>query len=135
MDKKYNELFTLIARTTANVAEQVMDLHKANNEEKQYTTAQSMRDDFMTLHDKLVEGQLLTKADYARLLVGSIIVVNQIDSRIKNDQQALRAYKIDLIPKLDQINNADTEEEGLALAEKLFLIKEELPEEDEDEEE
>ena len=133
MDKRYNELFTLIARTTANVAEQVMDLHKANNEERQYATAQSMRDDFMALHDKLVEGQSLTKADYARLLVGSIIVVNQIDSRIKNDQQALRAYKIDLIPKLDQINNADSEEEGLALAEKLFLIKEELPEEDEEE--
>jgi len=133
MDKKYNEVFTLIARTTANMAEQVMDLHKANNEEKQYATAQSMRDDFMALHDKLVEGQPLTKADYARLLVGSIIVVNQIDSRIKNDQQALQAYKIDLIPKLDQINNADTEE-GLALAEKLFLIKEELPEEENEEE-
>lgn len=133
MDKKYNELFTLIARTTASVAEQVMDLHKANNEEKQYATAQSMRDDFMALHDKLAEGRPLTKADYARLLVGSIIVVNQIDSRIKNDQQALRAYKIDLIPKLDQINNADTEEESLTLAEKLFLIKEELSEENEKE--
>lgn len=123
MDKKYIELFTLIAQSTANIAEQVMEEHKKNGEEKGYQTAETMRNDFLNLHDKLEMEELLNKADYARLLVGAIIVTNQLDARIKNEQKILQGYKIDIIPKLDQINNADaTETKGLA--ERLFEIKE-----------
>lgn len=125
MNAKYRELFTLIAQTTSNLAEEVMNLHKQNGEDKEFETAQIMRDDYLNLHDKLIAEESLTKADFARILVGTIIVTNQLDSRIKNEQKALQGYKIDIIPKLDQINNAANEEEAIELAQKLFEIKEE----------
>lgn len=126
MDKRYRNLFTLIAQTIANTAEQVMDLHKNNNEEKEYQTAEIMRDDYLNLRDKLEAEQDLSKADYARLLVGAIIVTTQLDNKIKSEQKALQGYKIDVIPKLDQINNELDEEKALQLASQLFEIKEEI---------
>ena len=126
MDKRYRDLFTLIAQTIANTAEQVMDLHKNNNEEKEYQTAEIMRDDYLNLHDKLEAEQDLSKADYARLLVGAVIVTTQLDNKIKSEQKALQGYKIDVIPKLDQINNELDEEKALQLASQLFEIKEEI---------
>lgn len=133
MDKKYVELFTLIAQTTANLAEQVMEEHKKNNEEKGYQTAETMRNDFLNLHDKLRTDEVLDKADYARLLVGAIIVTNQLNARIENEQKALQGYKIDIIPKLDQINNAETTD-ITELAESLFEIKEDVESNEKDSE-
>ena len=124
MDKRYRELFTLISQSVSNLAEQVMSDHQDKGEDKQQETAQIMRDDYSNLHDKLVNEEELNKADFARLLVGAIIVTNQLDARIKNEQKALDGYKVDVIPKLDRINN--TEEEKVAsLAEELFKIQEE----------
>ena len=125
MDKKYKELFSLIVQTTANIAEKVMDLHKKNDEEKEYQTAESMRNDYLNLYDKLATNVDLNKADYARILVGTIIVATQLENKIKSEEKALQGYKINLIPKLDQINNAETEEKALELANKLFEIVEE----------
>jgi len=125
MDKRYIELFTLISQSVANIAEQVMDLHKSKNEEKEYETAQIMRDDFLDLHTKLSDNSELTKADYAKLLVGAIIASNQLENRIKNEQRALEGYKIDIIPKLDQVNNEFDGEKAIELAKELFKIKEE----------
>ena len=81
-----------------------------------------MRDDYMALHDKISAGEDLVKADFARLLVGAIIVTNQLDARIKNEQKALDGYKIDIIPKLDRINNTEADEVP-SLAAELFNIK------------
>lgn len=122
MDKKYLELFSLISQTVSNIAEQVMNDHQDKGETKEQETAQVMRDDYLALHDKLVENQELNKADFARLLVGAIIVTNQLETRIKNEQQALDGYKLDIVPKLDRINNTK-EEEVTSLAEELFQIK------------
>lgn len=133
MDKRYVELFTLIAQTTANIAEQVMEEHKKNNEEKGYQTAETMRNDFLDLHDKLGTDKVLSKADYARLLVGAIIVTNQLNTRIENEKKALHGYKMDIIPKLDQINNADASEVE-KLAESLFEIKEDTESNEKDSE-
>ena len=125
MDKKYKELFSLIVQTTANIAEKVMDLHKKNNEEKEYQAAETMRNDYLNLYEKLATNVDLNKADYARILVGTIIVATQLENKIKSEEKALQGYKINLIPKLDQINNAETEEKALELANKLFEIVEE----------
>ena len=125
MDARYNELFKLMAQTVANTAEKVMDLHKEKNEEKEYETAQIMRDDYLDLLNKLSEKSDLTKSDYAKLLVGAIIVVNQLENKIKGEQKALEGYKIDIIPKLDQINNETDVEKAVQLATELFEIKEE----------
>ena len=84
-----------------------------------------MRDDYLNLHDKLVNGEELNKADFARLLVGAIIITNQLDARIKNEQKALDGYKLDVIPKLDRINNTEEEEEVASLAEELFTDEKE----------
>ena len=127
MDKRYKDLFTLITQSVANLAEQVMNLHNKNNEEKEATVAQTMRDDYLDLHDKLEdENQSLNKADYARLLVGTIIVTTQLENKIKNEQNALQGYKIDIIPKLDQINNTTDDATAVELAENLFKISSEV---------
>ena len=124
MDSKYLELFTLIAQQVANLAEQVMNNHQDKGETKEQEIAQTMRDDYLNLHDKLTTNQELNKADFARILVGAIIVVNQLDVRIKNEQKALDGYKLDIIPKLDQINNTEYDDVP-ALAMKLFTVKQE----------
>lgn len=123
MDKRYKELFTLISQTISNLAEQVMNSHQDKGEIKEQEVAQTMRDDYMALHDKLTANEELNKADYARLLVGAIIVTNQLDARIKNEQKVLDGYKVDIIPKLDRINNAEPDEIS-SLAAELFSIKE-----------
>ena len=131
MDKRYIELFRLITQSTANLAEQVMDNAKTQ-ESKDYQNAQIMRDDYQALHDKLVNNEQLNKADFARILVGAILVVNQLEARIKTEEKALRGYKLDVIPKLDQINNAEINEVE-SLAASLFEVKEEEEEEEEEE--
>ena len=124
MDKKYIELFTLISQSIANLAERVMNDHQDKGETKEQEIAQTMRDDYMALHDKITAGEDLVKADFARLLVGAIIVNNQLDARIKNEQKALDGYKLDIIPKLDRINNTEADQVA-SLAEELFKVKEE----------
>lgn len=127
MDKQYKDLFTLIARAVANLAEQVMNNHIQNNEEKEQKVAETMRDDYLDLIDKIKDGNL-AKADFARLLVGAVIITNQLENKIKTEQTALQEYKISIIPKLDQINNTAEEQEAIELAEQLFQIKENLTE-------
>ena len=129
MDSRYLELFTLIAQQIANLAEQVMNDHQDKGETKEQETAQTMRDDYLDLHDKLISNQELNKADYARILVGAIIIANQLTARIQNEQKALDGYKLDIIPKLDQINNTEYDDVP-ALAAKLFTVKEESNEEE-----
>ena len=133
MDKRYVELFSLITQSTANLAEQVMDNNK-DKESKEYKNAQIMRDDYQALHDKLTNEEILNKADFARILVGAILIVNQLEARIKTEEKALRGYKLDVIPKLDQINNAEINEVE-SLAASLFEVKEEEEDSEEDSEE
>lgn len=125
MDNKYIELFGLIARTVSNLAEQVMKEHHKNNDETGEKNAETMRNDFLELYYKLNDpNAVLDKPDYARLLIGAIIVTNQLDARIKREEDVLRGYKVDIIPKLDRINNAESES-VVELAEELFSVKEE----------
>lgn len=125
MDNKYIELFGLVARTVSNLAEQVMEEHNKNNDETGEKNAETMRNDFLDLYYKLNDpNAVLDKPDYARLLIGTIIVTNQLDARIKREEDALRGYKVDIIPKLDRINNAESDSVA-ELAEELFSIKEE----------
>ena len=115
MDKRYTELFTLISQSVSNLAEQVMNDHQDKGEDKQQETAQIMRDDYLNLHDKLTNGEALDKADFARLLVGAIIVTNQLDARIKNEQKALDGYKIDIEGITRKRNEEEIKTEDLTL--------------------
>lgn len=124
MDKKYVELFKELAKATAVSAEQVMDYDRAKNDEAGLKTAQTMRDDYNALHDKINDGSELDKADFAKLLVGAMIIVNQIQDRLATLQKAMSGYQTDLIPKLNKIIEAETEDEVKKLATEEFSIKE-----------
>lgn len=122
MDKHYIEIFSLLAQTTANLAKQVRD---NNKEEKNIQAAEVMYNNYMNLYHKIEdENQTLDKSDYAHLLVAAIITVNRLENKLKSEQQALEGYKLDVIPKLSQINDASVEE-FQKLAEEIFKIKEE----------
>ena len=127
MDKKYLNLFIQITQTVAVLAENVMDLNKKDNDEKGYETAKIMRDDFQNLHDKISEKNFdfnsLTRADFAKFLVGAIIIMQNLEEKVKNIQTSIQGYKIDTIPKLDRIvNETKTDEESITIANELFQI-------------
>ena len=128
MHKKYVELFRELTRATAVAAEQVMDYDKAKNDDKGFETAKTMREDFEALHEKLAAESFdgsLTKAEYAKLLVGCYVTVGNLQDRIQALQKAIAGYQTDLIPKLDAIITAENDEDAQAIAEERFQIKEE----------
>lgn len=126
MDKKYIQLFTELAHAAEVLAEQVMEYDRKKNDEKGEETAKIMRDDFATLYDNLRLNKEINRADYAKLLVAAMIIVNNIEDKIKAEQKAIQGYKIDIIPKLSRINDETTnDEEAIKLAEEIFKISEE----------
>jgi hypothetical protein len=127
MDKKYIELFKELARATAVAAEQVMDYDKEKKDDKGFDTAKMMRDDFEALHEKIsaetFNGEL-TKAEYAKMLVGCYVIVGNLQERIVALQKAVAGYQTDIVPKLSKIIEADTEEAAQTLAKELLVISE-----------
>ena len=124
MDKKYIELFKELARATAVAAEQVMDYDKAQNDETGYATAETMRNDYEALHDRLGDDYALNKADAAKLLVGVMIQLNQMQDRIVALRKAATGYQTDIIPKLQEIvDKTATDEEAAKMAEEKFIIE------------
>ena len=130
MDKHYLKLFTQLAHTIEILAEQVVSINHDKKDEKGEETATIMRDDYQQLYDRMRQTDFdpatLSKRDYARFLVGAIIVVQQIETRIENEKKAISGYKVDLIPKLERIINEikEGEEDKLpTLVSELFEIK------------
>ena len=129
MHQKYIDLFKEISKTTEVLAERVMEYNHTKKDEKGEKTAETMRNDFASLRDKFEKNDFdptaITKAEYAKLLVGSMIIINNIEDRIANEKKAIEGYKLDLLPKLQRIvNECKTEEETTTLATELFTIKE-----------
>lgn len=121
MDKTYRKLFHAIAAGAEQIAERVRTLDLDNKDDKGASVALSMRDDYAKLADKL-DGDdeiILMKNDYAKLLVGATIMVNQLEAKIAAETKHVQGYKADIIPKLDQIIKAD-ESEIESLAAELF---------------
>ena len=129
MHSKYIELFKEIANATAISAEQVMDYDKQKDDAKGYEAAETLHKDFIELYDKIrdknFDGQL-AREDFARLLVGTLIIMNQLNDRIIALKKAMTGYQTDVMPKLqDIVDNTKTNEEAMAMAEEKFSIKEE----------
>ena len=125
MDKKYIELFKTLAQATTVSAEQVMDYDKAQGDEKGLQTATTMRDDFQELFDRINEDFILSKSDAARLLVGAMIQVNQLQDRINALKKAMTGYQTDIIPKLQEIvDNAENDKMANQMANEKFIIEE-----------
>ena len=128
MHDKYIELFKELAKSTAVSAEQVMDYDKNKNDDQGFKTAQVMRDDFNNLYDKIADKDFtgsLERADFARLLVGALIIANQLNDRITALKKALSGYQTDIIPKLQEImDQTKTDEEAMKIANEKFNIEE-----------
>ena len=128
MDKRYVTLFKDLAQATATSAEAVMDYDREKGDEKGLETATTMRDDFQALTDRINEnGEAynINKGDAARLLVGAMIQVNQLQNRINNLKKAMTGYQTDVIPKLQEIVDAEDDEAASKIANEKFIIKEE----------
>lgn len=124
IDSKYYELFKQIARSTEVTSEQVMDYNHKNNDEGGEKTAQTMRDDFRQLYDRLSNPDYqITRNDYLKLFVGCYIVLNMLENNQKNIQTSIHGYKQDIIPKLQRITDeTKTDEEADKLASEIFQI-------------
>lgn len=128
MDKRYVTLFKDLAQATAASAEAVMDYDREKGDEKGLETATTMRDDFQALTDRINEGgeaYSMNKGDAARLLVGAMIQVNQLQDRINNLKKAMSGYQTDVVPKLQSIVDEATDDEAAEkMANEKFIIKE-----------
>ena len=128
MDKRYVTLFKDLAQATAASAEAVMDYDREKGDERGLETATTMRDDFQALTDRINEGgeaYSMNKGDAARLLVGAMIQVNQLQDRINNLKKAMSGYQTDVVPKLQSIVDEATDDEAAEkMANEKFIIKE-----------
>lgn len=121
MEQSYLTIFKELAAATSRIAEQGMDYNKQNNDLKGYSAGKTMRDDFNTLSENLKNAEYtLTKQDCAKLLVGALLITNNIEKRIENEQKSLTYYKTDIVPKLDRIINAKDDEEANSLIFEIF---------------
>lgn len=124
MNSKYIGLFKELARATAVSAEQVMDYDKAQEDEKGFETAKIMRDDFESLYDRLNEDYVMTKSDASKLLVGTMIQINQLQDKAATLHKAITGYQTDLVPKLQTImDEAQSDEDAAKMAEEKFIIE------------
>ena len=128
MDKRYITLFRDLAQATAASAESVMDYDHEKGDEKGLETATTMRDDFQALTDKINEAgdaYEMNKNDVARLLVGAMIQVNQLQDRINNLKKAMSGYQTDVVPKLQAILDEATDDTAaIQMANEKFIIQE-----------
>ena len=125
MDKEYVTLFTDLAHATEILAEQVLELD--NNTSK--AAAETMRKDYSDFYDKMraedFDPASLTRADFAKLMIGALINTQQLEKRSQAIQRAIQGYKIDVIPKLERIiKETTTDEQSQTLANELFKVKE-----------
>mgnify|MGYP006967126538 FL=1 len=122
MNEKYKTLFALIAQNMENIAERAMEDDKAKNDMQAYKTAKEMRSKYARLHDLLTSKTVVytpVKNDIIDLYIGANIIAQQIEARVKREQTALQAYRLDLIPKLEKAMKNEDE------IEKIFTIQEE----------
>ena len=130
MNETYLKLFQEIAHAIELTAEQVLQANSENKDEAGIKAASTMRDDYAALYDRMrdptFDYKTLTRPDFARLLVGAIIVSQQLNTRIQQEQKVLQGYKVDTIPKLERVvNETQDTEEALKLAEEIFQVSDE----------
>lgn len=128
MDKNYIELFKEISQAAEIAAERVMAYDKDINDESGYKTAKMMYDDYCTLKDRLSQDNIerIDRQDYIKLLLGAMIVSQNLEDMVTKQQSTIKAYKNFIIPKLQRImDETKTDEEADALAQTLFVTKDE----------
>jgi len=126
MNSKYVILFKELAQNAATSAETVMDYDRELKDEQGLKVATTMRDDFQNLADRIAEAgeqYVINKGDAAKLLVASLMIVNQMQDKIALYKKAMAGYQSNVIPKLQELlDEAETDEEAAALSEEKFLL-------------
>ena len=124
INERYHKLFEELAHTTEITAEQVMELDKQKNDEDGLKTAETMRDDFAKLYDRLSNPDYnITRNDYLKLLVGAFIVVNVLENNKKTTELSIHGYKSDVIPKLQRIMDETSDDsEAEKLSNEIFQL-------------
>lgn len=129
MDKKYITLFKELVQAVAVSAETVMEYDREKGDEKALETATIMRDDYQNLFETISnngDDYSPTKIEAAKLLVGTMIMANQLQDKVNNLNAAMAGYRNDLIPKLQSIiDEAEDDEQAQKMANEKFIIKEE----------
>ena len=125
MDKNYLNLFKELAYSIESLAESLLELDNSNNDVKGIEGAQIMKKDFSELYDRLrakdFNDTSITRNDFAKLLVSSLIMSQQIEKRIEEQQRVLKNYKNIIIPRLQRIlNESKDNEEAQKIAQKIF---------------
>ena len=100
MNEQYTKLLSLIALTSANIAEQVMEQNKKEGKLQEYGNSKKMRDNFLNIKQKLDEKQPLENGDFSNLYIGAGLVTQQLEAKLRKDQAVVQAYREDLMPKL-----------------------------------
>lgn len=117
MMNQYITLFKEVSNMASILAEQVMDYNKEHNDDTGYKTASLMHNDYIELYNKLSDSNCeplsLTKNEYIKLLAATMIVVSNIEERIKAQQKTVEGYKTILIPKLDALISNNKEKEDI----------------------
>ena len=108
MNTKYKELFTLIAQTMETTAETAMEQNKKNNDLEAYKTAKEMREKYVRLHDLLTSETIdykLEKNDLIDLVIGTTVIMKQLNLRMEQLRLSYEGYEKDLLPKLQEAAN------------------------------
>lgn len=123
MDKKYIELFKNLAQAIAVTSEQVMEYDREKDDTKGLETATIMRDDYQALAESIKDDYAPSRGDIAKLLIGAMVQVNQLQDRINHLKKAMTGYQTDVIPKLQEVlDNSETDEDAVRLANEKFVI-------------
>lgn len=125
MDKSYLDLFKELAYSIESLAESLLELNNSNDDIKGVEGARIMKKDFSELYDRLrakdFNDTSITRNDFAKLLVSSLIMSQQIEKRIGEQQRVLKNYKNIVIPRLQRIlNESKNNEEAQEIAQKVF---------------
>jgi len=129
MDKQYLKLFIELSQAMEALTEEVRNLDIDKGKEDEAANADTLRDSFVALSNKLTASDFngeLTRAEYARLLIGAIVIQRHIEARIQKLNTGLKGYKVDIVPKLERILNETTNEDNeklQTLAKELFSTK------------
>ena len=125
MNEMYLNLLKEITHAAEILAERVAEYDKANGDKDGNYRAIGMRNDYQHLNDKLSDPNFqleqLSRADYAKLYICALSVVNNLEAEVQNYQKALKGYKIDLLPKLSRmLEETENHYQAVELAKDLF---------------
>lgn len=111
MDELYQVLFTKIVQDSITLTEHLINASKAKKDSNGEIMSQKLFDDFSALLEKLTnDSNTLTKFDYTKLLVGTLMIINSLQEKILEYQQVINHYEKTLIPGLQKIANSTTED-------------------------